>query len=82
MSCKYFDPACPCNDGDMCHYEGPNPMQPKGKFEVIVNLHTREAFAVMTDPGMVRMLIGEALDKNPRLQEEIDYTLEVRRIYQ
>jgi len=24
--CKYGDPYCPCQDGDMCHYEGPNPM--------------------------------------------------------
>lgn len=22
--CKYGDPSCPCQDGDMCHYEGPN----------------------------------------------------------
>ena len=26
--CKYGDPFCPCQDGDMCHYEGPNPMTP------------------------------------------------------
>lgn len=24
--CKYGDPLCPCQDGDMCHYEGPNRM--------------------------------------------------------
>ena len=29
MRCKYGDPTCPCQDGDMCHYEGPNPMQPR-----------------------------------------------------
>lgn len=23
--CPHGDPACPCPDGDMCHYEGPNP---------------------------------------------------------
>ncbi len=27
-ACKYGDPLCPCQDGDMCHYEGPNPMKP------------------------------------------------------
>jgi len=27
-ACKYGDPLCPCQDGDMCHYEGPNPMTP------------------------------------------------------
>lgn len=26
--CKYGDPACPCNDGDQCNYEGENPMVP------------------------------------------------------
>lgn len=33
IPCKYGDPLCPCQDGDMCHYEGPNPMaapQPLG----------------------------------------------------
>lgn len=27
-ACKYGDPTCPCQDGDMCNYEGPNPMTP------------------------------------------------------
>jgi len=26
--CKYGDKLCPCQDGDMCHYEGPNAMTP------------------------------------------------------
>lgn len=26
--CKFGDPSCPCQDGDMCHYEGPNPWSP------------------------------------------------------
>lgn len=25
-ACKYGDELCPCQDGDMCHYEGPDPM--------------------------------------------------------
>jgi hypothetical protein len=24
--CPYGDPTCPCQDGDMCHYEGPDAM--------------------------------------------------------
>lgn len=24
--CPHGDPLCPCQDGDPCHYEGPNPM--------------------------------------------------------
>lgn len=26
MTCKYGDPTCPCQDGDACHYEGPEPV--------------------------------------------------------
>lgn len=22
MKCKFGDPTCPCQDGDMCHYKG------------------------------------------------------------
>ena len=29
--CRYGDPTCPCQDGDMCHYEGPKAWpKPKG----------------------------------------------------
>ena len=28
IACKYGDPFCPCQDGMLCHYEGPNPMTP------------------------------------------------------
>jgi hypothetical protein len=28
MECKYLDKTCPCQDGDLCHYEGENPMRP------------------------------------------------------
>lgn len=28
VPCKYGDLSCTCQDGDMCHYEGPNPMTP------------------------------------------------------
>ena len=27
-ACKYGDMACPCQDGDLCHYEGPDAMTP------------------------------------------------------
>jgi hypothetical protein len=26
-ACKYGDPACPCQDGDRCHYEGERPFK-------------------------------------------------------
>lgn len=25
-ACPHGDPTCPCQDGDTCHYEGPDPM--------------------------------------------------------
>ena len=30
-ACKYGDPLCPCQDGDMCHYGGryPIPLRPE-----------------------------------------------------
>jgi hypothetical protein len=27
-TCKYGDELCPCQDGDLCHYEGENAMKP------------------------------------------------------
>lgn len=27
-ACKYGDPTCPCQDGQICHYEGVRPMRP------------------------------------------------------
>ena len=30
--CKYGDPTCPCQDGDMCHYEGPDPSLVRSDF--------------------------------------------------
>ena len=26
--CRYGDPFCPCQDGDLCHYEGPGAWPP------------------------------------------------------
>lgn len=26
VDCKYGDSYCPCQDGDICHYEGEDPM--------------------------------------------------------
>lgn len=25
--CPYGDPFCPCQDGDLCHYEGKDPLK-------------------------------------------------------
>ena len=49
-------------------------------FQVTIRQHTLDAEAMLGDPQTVRDVIGEALD-DMGLQEEIDYTLEVHRIY-
>lgn len=49
-------------------------------FEVLVKIHTKEADRIFTSPEFVRFKIGKALDVRG-LEEEIDYTLEVRRVY-
>lgn len=33
--CPYGDPTCPCQDGDPCHYTGPNPMTPPGQWSFV-----------------------------------------------
>ena len=33
MTCPYGDPTCPCPDGLLCHYEGPDPMTPPAPTE-------------------------------------------------
>ena len=37
--CIGLDPLCPCQDGDMCHYEGPNPFPVKGYYWVLTYVH-------------------------------------------
>ena len=49
-------------------------------FQVTIRQHTSDAEAMLGDPQTVRDVIGEALDA-VGLQEEIDYTLEVHRVY-
>ena len=52
-------------------------------FTVKIKMHTIDAYRTLSDPGLVRQIIGFALDYTPGiagpLQEEVDYTLEVRR---
>lgn len=54
-------------------------------FTVEIKMHTIDAYRTLSDPGLVRTFIGAALDRvhgiaGP-LQEEVDYTLKVKRIY-
>lgn len=35
--CPYGDSTCPCPDGDMCHYEGPDPMSPPSGYTQAVD---------------------------------------------
>ena len=50
-------------------------------FEVTVKLWTKDgADAIHDNPEQLRFVLGEALDRL-EIQEEIDYTLEVKRIH-
>ena len=49
-------------------------------FEVIVRMHTDDAQKVLKSTQHIRDFVGEALDYQG-LQEEIDYTLEIQRVY-
>lgn len=53
-ACKYGDPLCPCQDGDMCHYEGPDAMKPPKKhrdLETIMDELTWECDALGAGGG-------------------------------
>lgn len=50
------------------------------QFEVVIRMHSEDAPKVLSDPEEVRFMIGYAFDRRG-LQEEIDYTLEVKRLY-
>jgi len=49
--------------------------------EVRVNMHTLDAVRVLDCPESLREIIGISLDARG-LQEEIDYTLEIKRDYE
>lgn len=49
-------------------------------FQVIVAMHTTDAFMKLDCPDVIRMALGQALDALG-LQEEIDFTLDVKRKY-
>jgi hypothetical protein len=52
-------------------------------FEVLVKIHTKDADKFLDCPETLQWIVGHAIDhkKGSSLQEEIDYTLEVRRVY-
>ena len=49
-------------------------------FEVLIKIHTKDGDKTISDPGFVRYIIGTKLDTFG-IKEEIDYTLEVTRVY-
>ena len=55
------------------------PDDPRTNFCVMILMHTKDAHLNLGNPGIVRDVIGAALDKVRGLQEEIDYTLDVYR---
>jgi len=61
-------------------YKETTPDIAKG-FAVEIRLHTDAAREKLTSPDDVRSFLGEQIDRL-KLQEEVDYTLDVRRIYE
>ena len=65
------------------------PKDSRHNFCVMIKMHTKDARRVLSDPAMVRDIVGEAIDGRQRLapallgreqlEEEIDYTLDVYR---
>jgi hypothetical protein len=49
-------------------------------FLVGIVFHTNEAHDIISDPDKVKFVLGQALDKLG-VEEEIDYTIQVRRCY-
>lgn len=64
----------------LCHGIEDSPLHLKTGYRVDVMTHTNKAKAAITSPEALRFMIGHMLD-SWKLQEEIDYTLEVSRIY-
>jgi hypothetical protein len=50
------------------------------EFQATVSMHTPEGAGALMHPERLRFLLGVALDKLG-IQEEIDYTLEVKRVH-
>jgi hypothetical protein len=64
----------------------PEPLDTTGRpestgFEVLVKIHTKDADQKLHSPELLRFLVGKVIDSRYRLEEEIDYTLEVKRVY-
>lgn len=49
--CKYGDPTCPCQDGDMCHYEGENPSSVPSEY-VLARITGLESY-IITIEGLL-----------------------------
>lgn len=46
--CPHGDATCPCQDGDVCHYGGPDPMRcPRTD---LIGLHSVRKEATMSEP--------------------------------
>jgi hypothetical protein len=53
----------------------------KAAFEIVLNIHTEDGERRLDSPQSVRDLIASGID-NDSVEEEIDYSLEVKRIHQ
>lgn len=52
MHCPYGDPTCPCQDGDACHYEGPDPINVRPEY---VRRAIKQAIEAVRDETLRRI---------------------------
>ena len=69
--CKYGDPTCPCQDGDLCHYEGKNAWKPPDAFMQV----QMQAISLATKAGQT---IGEDCSYYVTLAQLEEILMEIR----
>lgn len=73
LRCAYGDPTCPCQDGDLCHYEGKDPMNVRPEFvraAIAAAVETeREALANTYSWSGMLFIMESAFTTRPSMQE-------------
>lgn len=54
----------------------------RSEYQITIHLHSEDAYKKLTHPEAVREIVATALDGGGRLQEEVDFTLTVNRVYE
>ncbi len=85
-ACPYHDPYCPCQDGDSCHYRGPDAWQPPRRFKLIktsdlhANLRPGDEGTLMHEDSLGRLHIHWDNGSRLRLIPGVDLYTEVENV--